>query len=166
MLSDKYINCLLYADDLVSFSRSAKSLQIILNKLESFCENADLSVNLDKTKIMIFNNCDKSLNNYLFRYGADELENIKSYKYVGLIMSPFGNFNLARRELKKVALKTKIIPVFHSTCRSRDMFFFTGHAYNMPVTSCHLASDGFASEFAQGLSFTSVNNLGNASSGW
>ena len=105
MLSDKSINCLLYADDLVIFSRSAKSLQIILNKLESFCENADLSVNLDKTKIMIFNNCGKSLNNYLFRYGADELENVKSYKYLGLIMSPFGNFNLARQELKKVALK-------------------------------------------------------------
>ena len=45
MLSDKSINCLLYADDLVIFSRSgrsAKSLQKILNKLESFCENADL----------------------------------------------------------------------------------------------------------------------------
>ena len=105
MLGDKYINCLLYADDLVIFSRSAKSLQIILyNKLESFCENADLSVNLDKTKIMIFNNCGKSLKNHLFRYGADELENVKSYKYLGLIMSPFGNFNLARQELKKVAL--------------------------------------------------------------
>ena len=103
MLSDKYINCLFY--DLVIFSRSAKSLQIILSKLESFCENADLSVNLDKTKIMIFNNCGKSLNNYLFRYGAVELENVKSYKYLGLIMSPFGNFNLARQELKKVALK-------------------------------------------------------------
>ena len=47
--------------DLVIFSRSAKSLQIVLNKLESFCENADLSENLDKTKIMIFNNCGKSL---------------------------------------------------------------------------------------------------------
>ena len=55
MLGEKYVNCLLYADDLVIFSRSAKSLQIILNKLESFCENADLSANLDKTKIMIFN---------------------------------------------------------------------------------------------------------------
>ena len=53
MLGDKSINCLLYADDLVIFSRSAKNLQIILNKLESFCENADLSVNLDKTKFMI-----------------------------------------------------------------------------------------------------------------
>ena len=103
MLSDRSINCLLYADDLVIFSRSAKSLQIILNKLESFC--ADLSVNLDKTKIMIFNNCGKSLKHYLFRYGADELENVKSYKYLGLIMIPYGNFNLARQELKKVALK-------------------------------------------------------------
>ena len=54
---------------------------------------------------MIFNNCGKSLNNYLFRYGANELENVKFYKYLGLIMSPYGNFNLARQELKKVALK-------------------------------------------------------------
>ena len=54
---------------------------------------------------MIFNNCGKSLNNYSFRYSADELENIKSYKYLRLIMSPHGNFNLAGEELKKVALK-------------------------------------------------------------
>ena len=40
MLGDRSINCLLYADDLVIFSRSAKNLQIIINKLESFCENA------------------------------------------------------------------------------------------------------------------------------
>ena len=65
MLGDKSINCLLYADDLVIFSRSAKNLQIILNKLESFCENVDLSVNLDKTNIMIFNNCsDTALMNW------------------------------------------------------------------------------------------------------
>ena len=106
MINLKIVSCT-HVDDLVIFSRSAKSLQIILNKLESFCENADLSVNLDKTKIMIFNNCGKSLNNYLFRYGADELENVKSYKYLGLIMSPFGNFHLARQELKKVALHLK-----------------------------------------------------------
>ena len=60
MLGDKFIHCLLHADDLVIFSRSTKSLQITLNKLETFCENADLSVNLDKKNIMIFNNCGKS----------------------------------------------------------------------------------------------------------
>ena len=51
------------------------------------------------------NDCGKSLNNCSFRCGADELENVKSYKYPGLIVSPFGNLNLARQELKKVALK-------------------------------------------------------------
>ena len=64
----------------VSIYLSAKSLQIILNKLEYFCENADFCVNLGKRKIMIFNYCAKSLNKYSFRYGAVELENIKSYK--------------------------------------------------------------------------------------
>ena len=54
---------------------------------------------------MIFINCGKSLNNYFLRYGADELENVKSYKYLGLIMSPYGNFNLAGKDFKKVALK-------------------------------------------------------------
>ena len=54
---------------------------------------------------MIFINCGKSLINYFFRYGAAELENAKSYKYLGLIISPYGNFNLAGKEFKKVALK-------------------------------------------------------------
>ena len=111
MLGDRSINCLLYADDLVIFSSPAKKLQMILNKLESFCENADLSVNLDKTKTMILNNCGKSLNNYLFRYGAGELETVKSYKYLGLIMSHFGYYNLAispGKSRRKLHLKYSI----------------------------------------------------------
>ena len=56
---------------------------------------------------MIFINCGKSLNIYFFRYGADELENVKSYKYLGLIMSPYGNFNLAGKEFMKVTLKAQ-----------------------------------------------------------
>ena len=51
--SERPINCLLYADDLVIFSRSANGLQTLLNKLESYCEKTELSVNLDKTKVMI-----------------------------------------------------------------------------------------------------------------
>ena len=50
MLSDKSINCILYADDLVIFSGSAKSLQIIPNELESFCKNTDLSVKFRQDK--------------------------------------------------------------------------------------------------------------------
>ena len=61
LLRERPTNCLLYADDLVVFARSAKGLQRILTKLESFCEKGDLNVNLDKTKVMIFYNSGKYL---------------------------------------------------------------------------------------------------------
>ena len=54
---------------------------------------------------MIFNKCGKSLNNYSFRYGASKLENVKSYKYHRLILSPYRNFILATQKLKKFASK-------------------------------------------------------------
>ena len=105
MLRERPTNCLLYADDLVIFARSAEGLQRILNKLKSFCEKVDLTVSLDKTKVMIFNNSGKSLNNYSFKYGTNKLENAKSYRYLGLTLCPYGNFTLARQELKKASLK-------------------------------------------------------------
>ena len=105
MLRERPTNCLLYADDLVIFARFAEGLQRILSKLESFCEKVDLTVNLDKTKVMIFNNSGKSLN-YSFKYGTNKLENAKSYRYLGLTLCSYGNFTLARQELKKASLKT------------------------------------------------------------
>ena len=62
-LGEKSINGLLYADDLVIFSRSAKGLQnmFLISKMESFCDFADLDANIDKTKVMIFNNCGNPL---------------------------------------------------------------------------------------------------------
>ena len=63
--SERPINCLLYADDLLIFSRSANGLQTLLNKLESYCDKTELTVNLDKIKVMTFNNCGKSLSNSL-----------------------------------------------------------------------------------------------------
>ena len=51
--SERPINCLLYADDLVIFSWSANALQTLLNKLQSYCEKTELTVNLDKTNVII-----------------------------------------------------------------------------------------------------------------
>ena len=49
------------------------------------------------------NNCGKSLNNYSFKYGVNKLNNVKSYKYLGITLNPYGNFSI--EELKKVGLK-------------------------------------------------------------
>ena len=45
---------LLYADDLVLMSESASGLQKQLDALASFCEQRQLTVNLSKTKVVIF----------------------------------------------------------------------------------------------------------------
>ena len=72
-----------------SFLDQQKVLQNILCKLESFRDFADLDANLDKTKVLKF------LNSYSLTYGANKLENFKSYKYFGQILSQHENVNLA-----------------------------------------------------------------------
>ena len=74
------------------FSLSANGMQTLLNKLESYCEKTEITINLDKTKVMIFNNCGKSLNNYSFKYGVNKLNNVKSDKYLGMTTEPVRKF--------------------------------------------------------------------------
>ena len=45
---------LLYADDTVIFSKTAKGLQNALNMFEKYCELWKLTVNISKTKIVVF----------------------------------------------------------------------------------------------------------------
>ena len=54
-MADVMIQILLYADDIVLLSSSAEGLQRHLDALEEFYFDRDLSVNLGKIKIMVFN---------------------------------------------------------------------------------------------------------------
>ena len=49
-----YLNVLLYADDTLFLVDSPENLQISLHNLSLYCEKWHLSVNENKTKIMIF----------------------------------------------------------------------------------------------------------------
>ena len=44
----------LFADDAVIFSDTPQGLQQSLNKLQQYCETWNLTVNVDKTKIIVF----------------------------------------------------------------------------------------------------------------
>jgi hypothetical protein len=49
------IDCLLYADDVILLSNSQTGLQSKLDSLELFCKEWCMSVNISKTKVVIFN---------------------------------------------------------------------------------------------------------------
>ena len=63
-LMDVELNHLLYADDLILISRSPVILQNCLNALGTYCKNWDLTVNIKKSKVMIFNPAGKMLTDH------------------------------------------------------------------------------------------------------
>ena len=48
-----YLNCLLYADDLLLISNSAEGLQQSLDRLSKYCQDW-LKINPTKTKVIVF----------------------------------------------------------------------------------------------------------------
>lgn len=93
------LNCLMFADDLVIFSETHTGLQSALNNLADYCDKWHLTVNLNKTKIMIFNSTGRLLRRYHFTFHGNQIEVVDSYCYLGIIFSPSGNFNKACERL-------------------------------------------------------------------
>ena len=54
ILDTSFVNCLMYADDLVLISRSEVGLQGLTDKLGDYCKRWRMEVNTDKTKIIKF----------------------------------------------------------------------------------------------------------------
>ena len=85
------INSLLYADDLIIFSRS----QNCLNTPHSYCETWMLKINPKKTKIMIFQKRPgRSVDNN-FKIVNEHIEIVQQYTFVGTRLTSTGNFTLA-----------------------------------------------------------------------
>ena len=82
---------LLYADYVVFFGKSAESLQQILNNLHTYSRNCGLSVNTDKTKILIFEKGRK------FHYGDILLEVVESFKYITITFYKNVNWNRTQK---------------------------------------------------------------------
>jgi hypothetical protein len=81
-LTDILINLLLYVDDIVLMERSPLDLENQLRILKDFCSNMGMTVNMDKTKVMIIKS--NKITNDTFLYDNKNLEEVTSYKYLGI----------------------------------------------------------------------------------
>ena len=104
-LNSTKISCLMYADDIVLLSNSAVGLQNLLNRLEQFCDKWNLTVNVRKTKIMIFNKTGRLMKHIPFTYKNENIDIVNEYKYLGIIFKPSGSFTAAAKYLSNKALK-------------------------------------------------------------
>ena len=63
-----------------------------------------MSINLDKTKVMIFNKNGRHIRKS-FSYGEDKIESTRQYKYLGFLITPSGEITSGLKDLKDRALK-------------------------------------------------------------
>ncbi len=96
---------LMYADDTVLFADSPEELQKCLNVLEMYCKEWRLSVNVEKTKILIFSRRKVDTAKYSFMYMGSPLENVYTFKYLGILFSHNGSFAQCRKQLYEQGTK-------------------------------------------------------------
>ena len=104
-LYDTDLNHMLYADDLIILSTTPEGLQTCLDKLEAYCIENRLMINIEKSKTMIFNESGKILKNYTFHVGGAKMELVQNFCYLGLDITASGSFHIAKSNLNDKGIK-------------------------------------------------------------
>ena len=159
-INDTEISCLIWADDILILSETEKGLQAKLDNLAKYCKKNKLEVNTDKTKAMVFTKSGRLLRNK-FYFRKTELENVRSYKYLGFVVTPSGEIrsgleDLRVRALRAVAkIKKSLGPLFQSNIHNTlhlynymvrpillyccDFWGTLKHPHNSPIERIHLS---------------------------
>ena len=98
------INSLFWADDLVLLAKSKEDLDKMLKILEEYCKENEIAINTKKTKCMIFNKTGRTMRRAFFLNGV-QLECVRSYKYLGFVLTPSGEIQTGLRDLRDRAYK-------------------------------------------------------------
>ena len=101
-LSGKPINILMYADDMLILSKSAKGLNRALHLIHVYCNKWQLLVNVNKTKVIVF--FPRRKKEFLFKYGSDNRDIVDQYQYLGLLIHKSGSFTSSLKNLKSRAV--------------------------------------------------------------
>lgn len=91
-IGETNIRILLYADDIVIFADKPHILQLMINRLERYCMNWSMKVNLSKSKIMVFRRGGKLANHEKWTFNRTYVEVVNSYVYLGVKLTPQMSF--------------------------------------------------------------------------
>lgn len=135
MIDGENIRILLYADDIVILADDIAVMQNMINRLERYCTQWKMEVNLDKSEMVIFRKGGRIARNEKWFYKGEEVKLASEFTYLGVILTPKMNFSkhvLARNNKAKsslnvtwkdflnkntIALSSKD-KLFQSVCRS------------------------------------------------
>ena len=86
------VSVLLYADDLVIYSKDRDSIQKSLVALERYCDDFKLEVNVKKTKAIKFRRGGRLKSTDTLWYKNTSVEFVNSFEYLGVTLQPTWTF--------------------------------------------------------------------------
>lgn len=96
---------LMYADDIALVADTVIDLQKKVNCLEKYCNKWGLTVNMDKTKVVVFKNGGFVKKSEKWNFGEKEIQVVPSYCYLGVIFSSTLNWSKCVQNLSSKALR-------------------------------------------------------------
>ncbi|KAH0818454.1 hypothetical protein GEV33_004337 [Tenebrio molitor] len=96
---------LAYADDLVVLAREEKGMKEMLGNMEKYMRRKKLTVNVEKSKMMVFRKGGGRRKINEWRWEKDKIEEVKEFKYLGYVMNERNTAAAHVRELVKKANK-------------------------------------------------------------
>ena len=97
------VSILLYADDIVLISGKETDLQHMLDYMKQWCFKWKLKLNVEKSKIVHFRRKNVTRTEFPFHFGENELEIIDRYKYLGIIIDEYLNYDVTAQMLSESA---------------------------------------------------------------
>ena len=97
---------LLFADDLVIFAETVIELQRMINRLWKYFAIWHLTINLFKTKVIVFRNGGPLRQYDSWKFGDKVLDVVTYYKYLGVLFSSRNSLFMSQKTLANQATKT------------------------------------------------------------
>lgn len=100
-MGDKIIKCLIYADDVILIAESRDQLQMMLNRVNEYCEEHDLKLNREKTKWMVFGQRGRPPKENIY-IEKKTIVKVKEFKFLGVVFKANGSFtkHIQNRKIK------------------------------------------------------------------
>lgn len=96
---------IMYADDTVLFSETEQGLQNMLDCLQQYTSKWKLTVNVDKTKIVVFRKGGRLKNNYCWNYNNECIDIVENFNYLGITLNFNGSFHKTQSVLASQSRK-------------------------------------------------------------
>ena len=111
------VHIMLYVDDIVLISESPEGLQSHLSALDEFCVHRGLTVNLGKTKVMIFHTSRSVQRAATFTASGGLVEVVTSYVYLGVTFtSRQGPFSMAQAATDRLTRGYSALAMLERRC--------------------------------------------------